>query len=232
MPLSLCNDQAGTGFEWPWSFYVSLKSHASEWFWHSSEARIMYEMQKRSLPSNGDQSPFHFFDGATMLGFRYPHKSREVVFCRRNPIPEACESIGHGFDLYQPNVPLSSLEVKKSGVGEHAGYGLFSKVDIPTPSYLGLEASVHNVIFAADTHELVTSFEVADGNAVPLNAGIADILAYLWGYGFTQRPFVSSVWDLVDLVTFTSFRLTRFLTILVCGCAHRERTRRLSMRTH
>ena len=157
----------------------------------------MYEMHKRAMPSSNGEPTFHFFDGATMLAFRYPHKSREVVFCRRSPTPEACEPLGHGFDPYRPNVALSSLEVKKSGLGEHAGYGVFSTVDIPVLSYLGLERSVHMVLFETDTHELVTSVEYHRDNEILLKAGIDDILAYLWGYGFTHAPFVSYAFGFV-----------------------------------
>ena len=154
----------------------------------------MYEMQRRSIPTREGESPFHFFDGATMLSFRYPNKSREVVFCRRIPTPETCKPTGHGFDLDKPNVPLSSLEVKKSGTGENSGYGLFTKVDIPAISYIGIESSVHSVVFEADTHELLDSFDVNKDNPsteIAMKAGIDCVLAYVWGYGFSHQPFVS-----------------------------------------
>ena len=194
--LFCLGEQAGTGFEWPWAFYVSFKSYSSEWSWHTSEARVTYEMHRRSIPTREGESPFHFFDGATMLSFRFPNKSREVVFCRRTPTPETCKPSGHGFDLDKPNVPLSSLEVKKSGTGANSGYGLFTKVDIPVISYIGIETSVHAVIFEADTHELLDSFDGNNYNPsteIVMKAGIGEVLAYVWGYGFSHQPFVSPI---------------------------------------
>ena len=86
-----------------------------------------------------------------------------------------------------PNVPISSFEVKKSRVGENAGRGLFTKVDIPTNTYIAAEASAHPIHFFPMTYELIFKLE----DACDYNERMEALTYYIDGYGFTNQIFVS-----------------------------------------
>jgi hypothetical protein len=111
----------------------------------------------------------------------------ETVFCRRNPTPTECLK-GYHLDPEYPNVPASALEVKKSSVGENAGRGVFTKVDIPKNVYLSLETGAHNVLFMPSTCALIVALE-EEANDKQLEA----LDVYMDNYGFQSRTFVSSV---------------------------------------
>jgi hypothetical protein len=109
----------------------------------------------------------------------------EDVFCRRIPTPGECLN-GYHFDPEYPNVPASSFEVKKSGVGGNAGRGVFAKVDIPKNAYLSLETNVHSVIFMPSTVALINALEED-----PIGDELEILFYYMDGYGFMSRKFVS-----------------------------------------
>lgn len=90
------------------------------------------------------KSPFKFFDGATMQSFYYPHKTIAEVFCRDSESRHCKE--GHGFDLTRENLPMSTVELRESSVGEHAGKGVFATVYIPRNTYVGLEEYVSSAV--------------------------------------------------------------------------------------
>jgi hypothetical protein len=115
-------------------------------------------MQRRSVPTLSGEPPFVYFDGATMVSYQYPTKNSEVVFCRRQPMPDGCE-VGHGFDLDRVNIPIDALEVKKSTLGENVGRGVFATMDIPKLSYVGLEKLVQIVYIDPSAYALIRSWD-------------------------------------------------------------------------
>ena len=71
------------------------RSQKAKQNWYASEAAVNYKMKERSVRTVDGMSPFKHFDGATMMGFRYPTKAAEVVYCRNDPLPDGCE-VGDG----------------------------------------------------------------------------------------------------------------------------------------
>lgn len=92
---------------------------------------IDLKMHQRGMLKKSRGSPFHHFDGVTMQSYRYPSKGSEVAFCRPHPDVEDCKN-GHGFELERHDIPLTSLEVKISSLGENVGLGVFAKKTDPT----------------------------------------------------------------------------------------------------
>jgi hypothetical protein len=116
-------------------------------------------LQERLL----DASYLKFFDSATMLSLKYPSKHSAIRFCQQpgdyledNLVQDVCGHLegGHGYDPFIDNVPIDDLFVGKSQAGEHAGRGVFTKVDIPSNTYVGLETSVHSILFEWTTTDL------------------------------------------------------------------------------
>ena len=49
------------------------------------------KIRNRITPTVDGKSPLDFFDGSSMRKYRYPPKTSELVFCRREPTPESCK---------------------------------------------------------------------------------------------------------------------------------------------
>jgi hypothetical protein len=94
-----------------------------------------------------------------MLSYQHPDIASATVFFRRDPAPKGCGEGPRGYDPEIENIPLSSLKVSKSHVGENAGRGVFSLVDIPVNSYIALESMVHPIRFGASSIALVESLK-------------------------------------------------------------------------
>jgi hypothetical protein len=148
--------QSHNGFEKPWQFIVAFKSFDTKADWFVDESLINLKIHQRTIHTVNGGSPLLYFDGATMLSYLHPSKASEAVFCHRNPKPASCEA-GQGFDPERENLPLSSLEVKPSSLGEKAGRGVFAKVDIPQLSYIGLERLIHMVYMHPSAHDVISS---------------------------------------------------------------------------
>jgi hypothetical protein len=169
------------GFDFPWNFFVSFKSAESQSRWFSSEAQINLEVQKRSIRQRDGQSPFVYFDGATMLSYQHPDIASATVFCRRDPAPKGCGEGPSGYDPEIENIPLSALKISKSHVGENAGRGVFSLVDIPVNSYIALESMVHPIRFGASAIVLVESLAK---QSLFKDFWIGVVESFMHGYGY------------------------------------------------
>jgi hypothetical protein len=110
----------------------------------------------------------------------------ETVFCRKEPTPEQCLDSERTYDLNYPNAPLTSFEVKKSGVGDNAGRGVFAKIDIAKNTYMSAETSSHSVLFMPSTVALIEALEDE-----PIGDELEVLDYYMHGYGVTSRLFVS-----------------------------------------
>jgi hypothetical protein len=152
-----------SGFTEAWQLLLVAKSDSTRARWFASEATITNEIRKRSMPTVDGESPFLYFDGATMMPFRYPTKNVETVYCRRDPSPASCKA-GHGFDAERQNIPTTLLEVKPNS--NTNGLGVFAKRDIPEHSYTGLEKLVHSLYMAPATYKLALRSDRFPANVV------------------------------------------------------------------
>ena len=126
-----------------------------------------------------------YFDGATMMSYRYPSKNSEAVFCRREPVPDGCED-GHGFDLDRVNIPIDALEVKNTSaaLGENIGRGVFATMDIPRLAYVGLEKLVQTVYIEPSAYALIRSWDHHDYR---YGAEILARYATAYGHSFSRQ---------------------------------------------
>jgi len=143
-------EEGNSGFGHPWQFIVAFKSSKSKAGWFADESQLNLKIRQRALSTVDGKSPFLYFDGTTMSTYKYPSKASEVVFCRRDIMPQACIE-GHGFDTARQNLPPSVLEVKQSSVGETTERGLFAKVEIPEQSYVALDKIIPIVQMSPST---------------------------------------------------------------------------------
>jgi hypothetical protein len=166
-------------------YAVAFKQPETRAQWHFNEAHWNLKIHQR-LSSQG--SSLEFFDSTTMSLLEYPSKTGERDFCRQ--YPESCEE-PHGFDPEIPNLPKEQIEVAKSGVGEHAGRGVFSKVDFLAGSYIDLATAVHPIRCHWRTFQIFD--DLLDKNPI-FDEGPGEILPhYFDGYGFMDEPWVSLI---------------------------------------
>jgi SET domain len=173
------------GFLAVWKYKIAFKCiECSYYLWHSNQATIDLEIRKRTLPvvDGSKENLLRFFDGATMIGYQYPSRVVENVFCRDFPTPEYCDKM-HGYDPDINNLYLSSLEIKASLI-PNAGRGVVTKIDVPKGSYVVLDETTSNVLVMPTTTELIQSFLDA---AVINRWKLFD--AYLFGLGFASDYF-------------------------------------------
>jgi hypothetical protein len=120
------------------------------------------------MPTVDGNSPFLYFDGATMNEHKYPPKNVEVAWCRRVPSPDGCDNAGHGFDQERQNIPITALAVveqqqqqqqdsneKSTDESTVPALSLVSTSDIPLASYVGLEKMVHPVAMELGAYKIV-----------------------------------------------------------------------------
>ena len=174
-------------FSSPWHFVIAGKSMEAKANWLANEAIVNLRLRERARPTVSGESPFLHFDGATMMQYQYPPKNAEVVFCRRNPLPEGCE-IGHGFPDERHNIPTNvALEVKKPRLGDGSSLSVYAAQGLPKDSYVGLESLVHNVAFGHSTNEIIKQLK----NHWSYSYVGKSIDAYLHGCGFSGGRNVS-----------------------------------------
>lgn len=145
----------------PWQFIAAFKDLDYKVDWYADSAIIDLKMHQRGMITTSGGSPFFHFDGATMKSYRYPTKGSEVAFCRFNPTVTDCVN-GHGFDPEKEEIAISSLEIKPSAMGEKAGRGIFTKLDIAKDSFIGLGDLVSNVYINPYAFEILD-----DMNKIP-----------------------------------------------------------------
>ena len=182
-------EESHNGFESPWEFIVAFKAYSTKSDWFASSAEIDLKMAKRGMRTKTGDSPFFFFDGATMQTYHFPSKGSEATFCRHAPNVTDCKA-GHGFDPTRMNLPLSALFVNQSSLGENAGRGVFARMDIPLHSYVGLDKLVPHIQMGVHTLDLISSWE----KYMPVVHEFyfsEDLYIYTHGYGHYYSPNVS-----------------------------------------
>lgn len=138
---------------------VAFKSYKTRTRWYANAAAIDLEIQRRAVKTKSCTSPFHYFDGATMVSYQVPTKPMEIAHCRQEPIPEECQDGRLEFDPEYANVPERSFEVRKSEQGDNAGRGVFTKVNILEGSYLTSGASSYPIRFPPPTTALIVGMD-------------------------------------------------------------------------
>ena len=86
-----------------------------------------------------------------------------------------------------------------SSIGDGAGRGVFSKVDVPQGSFIAAEEAHKKVHFSHTTTHVIEAFR----DKYPEADDLSDLTQYAYGYGFQQQTVVS--FFLIFAVSF-SFR--------------------------
>mmetsp|Transcript_10663 Transcript_10663/g.15394 ORF Transcript_10663/g.15394 Transcript_10663/m.15394 type:complete len:527 (-) Transcript_10663:737-2317(-) len=142
----------------PQSYLLLCKDRNCRQRWYADESYGNYQIRKRmsSLPS--------YIDGATLQRYTHPTKAWESLFCSFPMNKRECTYM-NGFDPTVPNVKKESFQVQPSSIGENAGRGVFTTIDIVEGSYIMLEVStqqlrfyVQSVASIYNTREMLQNF--------------------------------------------------------------------------
>lgn len=172
-------DGAQSGFSDPWQFITAFRNPHTKADWFANPSLVNLKIRTRSMETVDGGSPFKYFDGATMQSFYYPDRFIADVWCKDSPDSKNCER-GQGFDQNRENLPLSTIEVRNSSVGENAGKGVFATADIPRGSYIGLKEQVSGTVRAkAQTYDtFLKTSELSGGKLLDSALG-----SYIREYG-------------------------------------------------
>lgn len=153
--------QGHSHFHMPWSYLVALKDYKSKAGWHRNAPEFQIALQQRLHRTKSGQPILRYFDAATMVSYQIPSRAQETTYCRQEVEDETrwdCDDI---LDLYSGDIillPLDTLRVGKSGVGERAGRGLFATRDIPSRASIGVEKGIKGFMFSPSTWSIINSF--------------------------------------------------------------------------
>jgi len=155
-------DESQGRFAAPWSFLAVMKEETTRAPWFGNEADMNLAIQKRSKKTKDGRSPFSYFDGATMMSYKFPTRIHEEIWCHRNPSPETCQ--GHGYDPERQNFPAASFEVKKTSAsdGPMVLPEIFAKERIPKGSYIDLDECVNRIYVGPSTFGLLHRLAVTN----------------------------------------------------------------------
>ena len=179
------------GFEFR-SFIVALKAYASRADWYINEAELEIRLHERISRA----ATMKFFDAQSMLKYQVPSKAAELVYCRsgNQDRKDKCKSRGFDTDF----VPLSSMTVGKSTVGEYAGRGLFATEDLPKGRTLGADTAWYNYFILPSSHDIM--YEL-----------------YYWAEENAEENFALKVWESIsDVTDFSEGRLRHLAFVLFC----------------
>ena len=181
-------EEGNCGFEAPWTFLVAMKNDEIDMRWYMNEAQVDIEIHDRIVRTKSGQSALKYFDGSVMQHYQYPHKVFETVYCRGNE--QMCQK-----DIARPDIPLSALEVRMSGVGDGSGRGIFTTVDIKQGSSIARAANNNPV------HVLPLSLELIEAYYNE-SEGIEDMFDYIDGYGWEGHVHVS-IFNIIASISFS-----------------------------
>lgn len=180
-------EESHCGFGYPWSFLVACKSDKCRYNWYMNEAEIDVQIHYRMIRTKSGSSPLRYFDGATMKSYQDPPKAWETLYCRQEPYPEHCNDY-RGYRQSIESYGIDNFEVRMSSIGDGAGRGVFSKVDIPQGSLIAAEEAHKKVHFSHTTIHMIEAFRDKYFEADDLS----DLTQYAYGYGFQQKTVVSA----------------------------------------
>lgn len=177
-------DESQGRFAAPWSFLAIMKNERSRVNWFVNDADVSLTMRSRARKTKNGASPFHYFDGATMMSYKFPTRIQEELWCRRGPTPEKCR--GHGYDPERQNFPASSFEVKTKASGAATGQVVLAKEKIPKGSYVELDECVNRMYISPSTYGLL--FQMAGSN---LRYWVTLAYGLVGGFGSVSIKYVS-----------------------------------------
>lgn len=129
------------GFLDVWTFMIAFKSFTSERRWFANQAQVDMELHRRSMPTKSGDTPFLYFDGATMASFQLPSRVTSDFKCKMNVHPGYCRE-NNGFDPHAEHFHTSSMvDINGSVVSSGAYMGLDQAVNA-----LEFELSTRNVV--------------------------------------------------------------------------------------
>jgi len=196
-------EEAHCFFGDPWSFMVACKDIACRDNWFLNEAGIALESHRRMRPTLSGLPQLKYFDGATMKGYQQPTKQWESAFCKRTPKPASCQ-LANGYDKKRKDIPIDQFEVRISNYGDHAGRGVFAKVEVPKDAYIGLETAVKRICVEFQAMRCIESyFESALSKNTP---ELEKLLNYIYGYGYSsiEKALVPDYYVDSGIVTFVN----------------------------
>jgi hypothetical protein len=150
---TICQPHAGFGEE-QWAFYAAFKDVSTLARWFLNEAHLNLEIHQRSTRTLDGDSPFHYFDGPTMVTYRQPSKAADVNFCRRHPTPAECDN--RWAYPFLVNYSTEHISVNK---GHRRGDRLFADERIAAIADPNLEISVSPVDVPPRTRSLLLKEE-------------------------------------------------------------------------
>lgn len=81
------------GFHAPWSFFVFFRDETStKTRWYTNPSNVDLELSQRAVSTISGDFPFKYFDGATMMGYQYPTRAEQNVYCRTFPQAPGCRT--------------------------------------------------------------------------------------------------------------------------------------------
>jgi len=170
-------EEGACGFEDPWTFLVAMKDSTHIANWLRSVAELDYQIYARTFLTHSGTPALKFFDSSTMKRYQLPTKGHEVVYCRKDPVPNSCNAFN--IKTGTLDYPISNFEVKESTVGNDGGRGVFTKVDIKEGSMLAMADNLKYVHIPSSTVQVLENMHY---NA-PFDVG--RVLDYVYGYGWS-----------------------------------------------
>jgi hypothetical protein len=168
----------------PWGYMIAFKCADCSFIrWHSNQAMIDLEVQRRSVATvNGSTDRlFRFFDGATLIGYQYPTRVSEELFCRDLPTPKGCDH-GHGLSPERNHASVELLDVRRTTI-PNISHVVLSSQDIRRDSYLALDESSYNIMVMPPTANVIEQYKDASYNCSPWKM----LNTFFLEYGYTSN---------------------------------------------
>ena len=181
-------EDGNCGFEDPWTYLVAMKDYDNRGMWYRTQAQIEIDIHERLLRTHSGAPPLSYFDSAQMKAYRYPHKGFETVYCRKDPMPHNCVP-----ELRRPDIPKSDLEVRRSGVGDRSGRGVYTTVDIKKGSSIARNNAHRPIVVHPSSANLVYKY-IEDSKEIDI------VEKYFEGYGWQSDLYVSTCAGLTGLI--------------------------------
>jgi hypothetical protein len=131
--------------------FRSIKNGLEQW--RLSEANYQVKMHQRWRSSVMKEIDTSYFDSADMLRIQFPSRHSAESSCDHNrhlieDMDDDDMFCDKGLNPSLPNIPKKNFHVAKSTVGENAGRGVFTSIDLDEASYLMAEVAAHDLIFS------------------------------------------------------------------------------------
>ena len=122
--------QGHSHFYAPWDYLICFKNSKSRTSWYRTSAELEIELHQRLHGTKSESPPLLFFDAPTMISYQVPHKTNEVIYCRKESIPSECKDEFHGINPKLVD-PLYQTKAQKGITFGYAGQALSKVVYSP-----------------------------------------------------------------------------------------------------